>query len=173
MFHAILHISLDWIIFTPYQNHTQMLSDDLLSNKLEVNEQNIPFFEEIAKWGKFLSILGFIMAGLLAIVALAMPQLIVNAQFPQMMGAAAQGAAIGITIVYLAFAVLMIFPALYLYRHSVRMKTALAQTDQGLFNNSLENLKSMFKFYGIFCIVLLCIYALVFILAIVGVAAGM
>lgn len=145
-----------------------MQPNDLLSETMEVNDQNIPFFAEIAKWGKFLSIVGFIVSGLLAIFAIVMPQFIMRTQFPSTMAGATNGMSIVITVVYLGIAVLMLFPALYLYRHSVRMQAALAQNDQGIFNSSMENLKSLFKFYGIFTIVMLCIYALFFIIALVG-----
>jgi hypothetical protein len=50
------------------------------------------------------------------------------------------------------------------------MKSSLAETSQENFDESLQNLKSMFKFYGIVTIVTLSIYALIFLVAMLGVA---
>ena len=75
-----------------------------------------------------------------------------------------------ITIVYLAIAVLLFFPCLYLNKFSVKMKTALNSINQEDFEDSFKNLKSLFKFYGILSIILLSFYALVFLIVMLTVA---
>ena len=74
------------------------------------------------------------------------------------------------TIVYLAAAVLLFFPCLYLYKFSIKMQLAVKSVSQENLDESLMNLKSMFKFYGILTIVLLSFYALIFILGMLGLA---
>ena len=64
------------------------------------------------------------------------------------------------------------FPCLYLYRFSVKMQSAVKAVSQENFDESLMNLKSMFKFYGIFTIVILSFYALVFIIGIMLLLCG-
>jgi hypothetical protein len=76
----------------------------------------------------------------------------------------------GITIVYLLFAVLFFFPCFYLYKFSAKMQIAIKSVNQENFDDSLMNLKSIFKFYGIMTIIFLSIYALIFVVAMIGLA---
>lgn len=144
---------------------------DLLSNDLQVTPTTQSFLSETAKWGKFLAILGFIMCGFLAIMAFFMPAIFLSLpQYNQLSSGLVSGMTIGITIAYLLLALLCLMPCIYLYKFSVKMKTALTSVSQENFEKSLQNLKSLFKFYGVFSIVMLSIYALVFIISIVGAA---
>ena len=149
-----------------------MQNADLLSNDLTVTTISRGFLSETAKWAKLLSILGFIMCGLMAILAFAMPFLMSfmpgNEMMPMGGAAMAKGMGAMLTVFYLGFAVLLLMPCLYLYRFSTKMKMALMQTDTEVLDTSFSNLKSFFKFYGIMSIVILSIYALIFIFAIIG-----
>ena len=80
------------------------------------------------------------------------------------------GMKVGMTIVYLLIALLLFFPCLYLYKFSVKMQSAVKVVSQENFDESLMNLKSMFKFYGIFTIIILSFYTLVFIIVILAAA---
>lgn len=138
--------------------------------KLEVEEMSTRFLSETAKWGKFLSIVGFVFIGLIVIIAI-----FAGTLFGTMAGFSgnamlAGGMSIIITIVYLAIAALYFFPCLYMFRFSTRMKKALAESNQELLNSSFENLKSCFKFMGIMTIILLSLYGLVFVVAGLGAA---
>jgi hypothetical protein len=70
---------------------------------------------------------------------------------------------IGMTVVYLILALMMFFPCFYLYKFSVKMQSAVRSVNQDNFDESLMSLKSMFKFYGVFAIIILSVYALVII----------
>ena len=116
---------------------------------------------EIAKWSKFLSIIGFIVIGIMVLVGLF---------GGAMMGAAMaqSGSPIGggfFTIMYIGFAILYLMPVLYLFKFSTQAKTALMNNNDLGIESALENLKSHYKFIGIFTIVILSIYALVFLIA--------
>lgn len=91
--------------------------------KLEVEEMSSRFLGETAKWGKFLSIVGFILCGLLVILALFVGA-IMGTTFSQLEGAGMVGGGMSImfTIIYLIVAALYFFPCLYLYRFSTKMK---------------------------------------------------
>jgi hypothetical protein len=52
------------------------------------------------------------------------------------------------------------------------MKSAAKTVSQDNFEESLMNLKSMFKFYGIFTIIILSFYALAFIVGIIAAAVS-
>jgi len=139
--------------------------------KLEVEGASTQFLAETARWCKFLSIVGFIMCGLLVILALFMGTLMGTA-FSQFEGSGLLGGGMSIfvTVLYLAFALLYFFPCLYLFRFSDKMKRALVESNQVEMTSAFENLKSCFKFMGIMTIVLLSFYALALIFGILGAA---
>ena len=58
------------------------------------------------------------------------------------------------------------FPCLYLFKFATKMQVALRNNDQDTLNVSFENLKSCFKFMGIFTIICLSLYGLVFVFGI-------
>ena len=144
---------------------------DLLNNDLQVSPASQTFLSEAARWGKFLSIIGFIICGLMVVVAFFLPTVLTHLTlYGQITSTMTSAMATGLTIGYLLFALLLFFPCLYLYRFSVKMKVALTSVSQENFDSSLQNLKSLLKFYGIFAIIILTFYALVFIIGMLGVA---
>lgn len=148
-----------------------MEHSDLLNNDLQVSPVSQSFLSEAAKWGKFLSIIGFIFCGILAIAAFFAPSLYLRlSAFNQLSSELATSVATTITVLYLAFAVILFFPCYYLNKFSVKMRMALQTANQENFEDSLKNLKSLLKFYGIFAIIVLSFYVLVFIIAMLGLA---
>lgn len=144
---------------------------DLLNNDLQVTPLSQNFLNEAAKWGKFLSIIGFIFCGFLAVAAFFMPALYSRlTAFNQLSSDVVGATATLITVIYLVFAVLLFFPCFYLNKFSVKMKIALNSVSQENFEESFKNLKSLMKFYGIFTIIILSFYVLAFIVAMIGLA---
>lgn len=137
--------------------------------ELNLDEEAKGYLGETARWGKFFAILGYIMCGLFVILAFFMGALITNTY--ERMGVITTTSPLStglITGLYLGFAIVYFFPCMYLYRFSVKMQTALRNTDQPLLNLSLRNLKSCYKFIGILTIISLGLFVLLFILGIVG-----
>ena len=66
----------------------------------------------------------------------------------------------GVGLIYIAIAVVYYFPINYLHRFSKEMKLGVIGNDQQSVASGFENLKSLFKFMGIFTIITLSIYAL-------------
>lgn len=130
---------------------------------LQVDQQASQYLSDAAKWAKFLSIVGFILSGIMVIAALFAGSML--SSLPQMEGMETIGGG-AITAVYLFGALVWFFPCLYLYRFSEKAQTAIRSTEQQTLNNSFKNLKSCFRFMGIFTIVMLCLYAIVFVVAI-------
>ncbi|HSN09692.1 MAG TPA: DUF5362 family protein [Hanamia sp.] len=144
---------------------------DLLNYDLQLSPTSQTFLSEAAKWGKFISIIGFIGCGFIIIIAFFIPS--IYSSLSTLQGVPSQvayGSTIGITISYILISALLFFPCLFLYRFSTKMKVALKTISQENFDESFKNLKSMFKFYGIFTIVMLSIYALIFIIVILALA---
>jgi hypothetical protein len=121
------------------------------------------YLQETSKWTTFLSIMGFIMIGLIVIVALFagtfMSTMAPNQDLPN-------GFGFLITLVYLLLGLLYFFPTLYLYKFTQKLKSALESRDSQDLILAFENQKSLYKFWGIFTIVIIGIYAVVFVVAI-------
>ena len=131
--------------------------------ELHVDHNGSSFLREIAKWSKFLSIVGFIMIGLMILVILFAGSTMATMFSATQYGEA--GSLIGMIYIGVVAAVMLIyfFPCLYLFKFATKMQIALRNNDQDTLNASFENLKSCFKFMGIFTIICLALYALVFV----------
>lgn len=144
---------------------------DLLNNDLQITPVSQNFLSEAARWGKFLSIIGFISCGFLVILAFIAPTLYSRlGTFNDVYSSLGSAFSVIITVIYLGLAVLLFFPCYYLNKFSVKMRLALSSVNQENFEESLKNLKSLLKFYGIFTIIVLSFYVLVFILGMLGLA---
>jgi len=62
--------------------------------------------------------------------------------------------------IYLVFALIYFFPIRFLYRFAKNMKLAEASGDQTSYNEAFKNLKSYFKFIGIFMAIIIGLYLL-------------
>jgi hypothetical protein len=145
-------------------------NQNLLSAELQIDATSHAFLAETAKWGNFLSILGFIFTGIFVVVALFAGAIIGRLNSPYG-GGAIMGAGF-ITVVYLIIAAVNFFMALFLYRFASKMKTALYTYDQDTLNASFLNLKNLYKLIGILAIIYLAFIALVIVWSI-GAAAFM
>ena len=126
----------------------------------------VGFLQESAKWSKFMAIIGFIGIGLMVLVSLfmaigfsamsasTMPEL----PFPMSV----------FSILYVLFAAIYFFPVYYLYQYATKTSAALHSKNKQLLADGLENLKSHHKFLGIFTLIIISIYGLIFVFAILG-----
>jgi hypothetical protein len=133
--------------------------------ELKLNDYSIDFLKETAKWVNFLAIMGFIGIGLMVISAFFMGAIF--SSLPNS-GDIPFNAGPIMTGVYLLFAALYFFPVLYMYRFADKMKIALARKDEDVLTDAFINLKAHYKFIGILTIVMLSLYALLFLLALIG-----
>jgi hypothetical protein len=132
------------------------------ANNLLVTDEMKIYLNETSKWGKFLAIMGFIGMGLMVLLAFFMmlgfstlgdiPQ----TEFPlSFMG-----------FFYFLFALIYFFPVNYLYKFSIQVKKGITTDDQSSLTSGFQNIKSLFKFLGIFTIVILSLYALILVIAV-------
>jgi hypothetical protein len=140
---------------------------------LHLDQQSVNYLSETARWGRFLSILGFILCGLLALTGVffgsVMSRMMPNGGDNPAFSMISAGFFSTILIV---FALIMFFPTLYLYNFSTKIRRALSNNDQHVLTESLKNLKSLFKFYGILAIIYLSLYGLALLSAIIGAMVG-
>jgi hypothetical protein len=143
--------------------------------ELQIDQASQNYLNESARWARFLSIMGFIACGLMVLGGLLFGSL-----FSSMMKSAEQETAAvagGLfSSLYAASAilgaVLIFFPSLYLFRFSSKMRLATNNNDQSALTDSIKNLKSFFKFYGVVTIVILSIYALAIVAGVIGAMVG-
>ncbi|ASS48808.1 MAG: hypothetical protein A3D31_06300 [Candidatus Fluviicola riflensis] len=128
---------------------------NLSSSELKITEYIRKDLTTAAKWGKFLAIIGFVVVGLMFIAALFM--LISAATMPSFIS----GQFFLMGFVYIIMAVIFVFPTLYLLRFSNSTQTGLRSENQVDFEFGIENLRSLFKFMGIYTIVVLGLYTLI------------
>ena len=142
--------------------------------ELQLDQLSINFLGEAARWGRFLAILGFIGCGFIALMVLIV--LFFGSYMGTMIpGMPAEAGALGsffFGFMLICAGLLIIFPALFLYKFSVKMRRALNNNDQPVLTESFRNLKSLFKFHGILMIISLSLYALAFIAGVFGAILG-
>jgi len=131
---------------------------DLLSNDLVISSISQSNLLSSAKWAKFLAIVGFIFIAIMVLGGLFAQTLM---SYSGSASSAYSGDLIKyMGIVYVVFAVILFFPCLYLFKFSNKMQEAVRTFSQESVDNAFIKLKSMFKFYGIFTIIILIVYAL-------------
>jgi len=136
------------------------------SPKIELLQETIQNLNETRKWTNFLSIMGFIFIGLMILIAFAISSMM--STMPN--GGSAypfSGTVLG--FVYLIIAFIYFFPILYLYRFSKYTKKALETQNSNDLNEAFKNLKSHYRFMGIITIVMIALYAFIFL---IGIAVG-
>jgi len=125
-----------------------------METKMTISSEGSSYLKTTAKWATFIAILGFIGTGIMVLVAFFMmiisPMSKLNSTFGFPMSL--------IGVLYLIMAVLYFFPAYYLYNFAGKAKLALEAGNQEVFDDSLKNLKKMFKFIGIMTIVMIAAY---------------
>ncbi len=132
---------------------------NMSSSELKVTESIRRDLTTAAKWGKFLAIMGFVSVGFIFLAALGMFITAVTIPF-------ATGQIMLMGLVYIVIAVIFIFPTLYLLRFSNSTQSAMRADRQIDFEIGIENLRSLFKFMGIYAIVMVGIYVLMFLFGI-------
>lgn len=126
------------------------------------------YLQEAARWGKFISIFGIVICGLMLMGGL----------FFALTGFAGAYSSMGFptTIlggIYIVGALVYLYPFIALLRFSIRVKEAILRSDNTVLHTSFRFLKNHFKSIGILIIVMIFLYALMFLFLIVmgGVAA--
>jgi hypothetical protein len=139
---------------------------------LKLNETAIIFLKEIAKWAYFLSILGYIVIGFIVVGAV-FASTIFSAigDLSEVDDGIETFGSLGgtfITILYLIIAAVYFFPVYYLNKFAVNIRWALKDKNSKQLSDSLEYLKSHYKFIGIMTVVVLALYLLIIVFAVIA-----
>lgn len=141
---------------SPYHNH-----DDPLAN-VPVTPLMIDHLRSTKPWVRFISIMTFIASGFIFLAGLMM----IFMSSGMGMGGTSLGPVIG--IVYFLMGGLYLAPAFFLHQYASYINDFLHGGGDSAMESALGSQKSFWRFTGIVTIVVLCLYVLVFILAIFG-----
>lgn len=137
-------------------------------NDLKVTTPLKRHFNDMAYWGKFLSILSMAIIGLV-IVALFIAMIFGGSALSTMMGTPFSGFGF---ILYMLFLIGMMAFGFYvsylLYTFSVATKRALISNNQSELEEGFNNLRRIFKIYGIFTAIFAAFYAIIIVFALIG-----
>ena len=115
---------------------------------MELNEQSKKYLLETARWATILSIIGFIVIGLLIIVSFSVGTILANSPYSDL-GISPQV----LSITYLIIAGVYFIPIFFLYQFGVKTKTAIINDDTDLLTFGLKKLNSHYKFIAIVMII--------------------
>jgi hypothetical protein len=135
--------------------------ENFTNAELTVTTSSKEFLLYASKWANFLAVLGFIGIGLMVLGGLIV--MVIGTSFSSFSTSAAPMGLFG--IIYLILAFLYFFPTLYLYNFSQNIQKALTNSNQQNLDLGFENLKSFFKFIGVFAIITISLYILIFLFA--------
>lgn len=142
----------------------QLNERDFLEQDLSLKFQGLKFLKTIAAWANFLSIVGFILCGLMILGALGfaffMPQ-----------GSSARVPFWVFSLVYIVFAIIYIMPCYYLFSFASMAKKAIKSKNNVQFEQALGYLKSHYLFIGILTIIFISFYLFAIIMAAIGTSA--
>ena len=142
--------------------------------KLEIDQDAKTSFLEMARWTKFLAILGFVVLGLIMsigiIFSIYLPTFAESMGGPSATAISSLGAAGPLLVIafFLVFAAVEIYPIYALFKFSSSIKKALNTDSKEQFNSAIRHLKHMFKYFGILAIIVLALYGIQICLAILG-----
>lgn len=147
-----------------------------MSSEIKLSPLALKYLNTTRKWTYFLSILGFIFCGLIALFALFFSTALASIRDYSSEFASSSPIPVGatgfISVFYLLIAVICFILYLYLYRFSVRLKSALNNNDSILLEARLKHFKSYWQLTGILTIVVLGFYFIAVLLVIIGVSVG-
>ena len=89
-------------------------------------------------------------------------------QYNEVGSGLATGMTIALIVYYLCIALLVFFAYLFLYRFAVNMKLALQGNSQELLNRAFQNLKILYRYWGILTIIGLVFFALFVVIILLG-----
>ncbi len=150
------------------EQYIQTAPSNIESNlfELQIDHEVSSHLRETAKWAKFLSIVGFVGLGLILVVVLFAGSMVASYSSSPLTAAFSGGGTLQI-ILLLVMVALYFFPCLFMFNFSSKMLRALHNNDQYTLVASFRQLKLCYKFIGILTLVLISIYALIFVIGLI------
>ena len=137
---------------------------------LSITHASYSYLEEISKWTKFLSIVGFVLSGLMILGGFSAMSFDTDI-FGNVAEALPMALIAVYGIMYIVIGLFYFIPCMFLFKSSTAMKSALQNNDNIQLEESLKKHKSFFKFIGITTLIMLGLYAIGIVFAIIFFAA--
>jgi len=125
------------------------------NTQMVLTSESVFYLQKIANWTTFFSVAGFVFIGLMIILGVVMTTFLTT-----VFAASGKPYMAYMGFIYVAISLIYIMPVIYLYRFSTLARRAIRISDSVEIMYALRNLKSHFKFVGIFTIVILGLYFL-------------
>jgi len=122
-----------------------------------LSPESVHYLDETRKWAAFIAIMLFIFTGLMVMVGLVVAAVLSSSE--EMKSLIPFGSS-WVGFFYVILGAVYLLPAIYLFNFSTHAAKGLRQANQDHLNLAFKNLKSHYKFIGIFLIVMLGLYAL-------------
>ena len=144
--------------------------EPLPEQPLIISEESKLYLVQAGKWATFLGIVGFVFTGLLTMAIVSMGIYISNIRRVPMADIVPlmNFLFVIMAIFYVIMATVTIFFSLYLYKFGTTVKAGILYNDAFKTNAAFSKLKSFFKLSGVTTIIVLILYALMFLFIIFG-----
>ncbi len=139
---------------------------------LEIDENAKSSFLDMARWTKFLAVLGIVVQSIVLCLGIFLSLFLGNFAEayggPSATAIASMGAAgpIAVVVFFVVIIGVNAYPIYALLKYSTCIKIAVNTDNREQFNRAIRYLKGMFKYIGILAIIMLVIYGLEVIIAI-------
>ncbi|WP_237028703.1 DUF5362 family protein [Pedobacter steynii] len=135
---------------------------------LVITEDIRSYIYDTAKWAKFLSVIGFVFCVLIVICAFFVPAVISSMTAMGGQSPVTQIAPAVLTVTYLLIGLLYFYPSLMLFKYATAAQKAVLFLDQSSLGIAMSKMKSFFKFWGVFTIVIISFYVIGILFAVVA-----
>jgi hypothetical protein len=148
------------------EENKNISSTDTPTEIPQLTPESITYLLKAAKWGKFLAILGFIVAGLMIAGGFAMSFVLNKVSgADELVPLNLPFSTVFISIIYIIIAGIYLIPVIFLNTFSNNSIKAVNLSSTENMTKSIRNLKNLFVFIGISTVVLLGLYTLILIVA--------
>jgi hypothetical protein len=137
---------------------------------ISLSETMLRYLKEASPWLRFIGIVGFIGCGFMCLIAIIG---IIVALTGLVSADETGGIPLWlITLVYLPIGVLIFFPSRYTYNFGTKIRNYYFSNSDEDLESAFKNNKSLWKFYGILCIIYLAFIPVSIFLGIIGTIAA-
>lgn len=131
---------------------------------LTINEDIRSYLYRSVRWTYFLSIVGFMLTGLILLSTLSIPAFLSGNSGTPQLAALSSGS---LTAAILLYSLLVFYPSFLLNRFSAATKKAVLYGDQEALTEAMRKLHSYFKFFGICTFAALAFYIVAIVFSVV------
>lgn len=141
-------------------------SDPQNFQSAEVSATVIELLRRTKGWVFFLAILGYIGCGLMVLAALVM--MVGMGFISSKVESGLPIGFVGLGLIYLVMAAFYIYPCIKLHKYAKAIKSLVQTQSSSDLEDALEHQRGFWKFIGVIALVITCIYAAIFVVAIIG-----